>query len=175
MKRVPKRAGRVKRKLVRNLSRICTPWVRVAAMVVSEMTDMLSPNMAPPTTAPSIHSMEMPLEVLRPRAKGVTVAMVPQLVPMASEMKQEEAKMPRRMRWSGMRVRARITAASMAPMDLATAEKMPARMKTRHMIMMLVSPMPLAKASILSLMVRVRFCMMAKAEATRKAIGIGTA
>ena len=36
----------------RNLSFIRTPCVRVAAIVVSEIIDMLSPNIAPPIVAP---------------------------------------------------------------------------------------------------------------------------
>ena len=36
-------------KFTRNLSRMAHPWVRVAAIVVSEMNERLSPKKAPPT------------------------------------------------------------------------------------------------------------------------------
>src|SRR5690625_1083015 len=39
------------RRFTRNFSRIEIPWVLVAAIVVSEIKDRLSPNMAPPTIA----------------------------------------------------------------------------------------------------------------------------
>ena len=43
-------AGSAILKFVRNLSFISTPCVLVAAIVVSEMKERLSPNIAPPTT-----------------------------------------------------------------------------------------------------------------------------
>ena len=43
-------AGRAIQRLVLNLSDILQPCERVAAMVVSEMNDMLSPKKAPPST-----------------------------------------------------------------------------------------------------------------------------
>ena len=45
-------AGTAIQTLTLNLSRSCTFKLVVAAIVVSEIIDKLSPNMAPPTTAP---------------------------------------------------------------------------------------------------------------------------
>jgi hypothetical protein len=106
-------------------------------------------------------------------AMGVTAAMVPQLVPMAREMKQETANIPGRMREAGIKYLEMATAESTAPVALATEAKAPARMKMRHMIMILGSPMPLAKVSVFSARVTFRFIKKAVAEATRKAVGIG--
>ena len=123
---------------------MATFCVRVAAMVVSEIMDILSPNMAPPMTAPSISSGEIPIALTSPAAMGVKAAIVPQLVPMAREIKHETRKNPHSSKFPGMRFLATRTVASTAPMALAVPAKAPARMKIRHMIMILLSPIPLA-------------------------------
>ena len=53
--RVSKAAGKAMAKFSRNLSFISQPCPLQAAIVVSEMNDRLSPNMAPPMTD-AIHS-----------------------------------------------------------------------------------------------------------------------
>lgn len=73
-----------------------------------------------------------------------------------------------------MKVNARFTVASTAPIALAVLAKAPARMKIRHMVMMSTLPMPCAKSSILLFSEALRFSTSAVAEATRKATGIGT-
>ena len=130
--------------LARNLSFILTPWVRVAAMVVSEIIDMLSPNMAPPITAPMSSAGLSPNGPANPSAIGVTAAIVPQEVPMASEMRHETRNTPATMSRTGTNACAIVTAASTAPDPLAIVANAPARIKMRHMIMMLGSPMPRA-------------------------------
>ena len=45
-------AGNAILKFTLNLSFISTPWVLVAAIVVFEINERLSPNMAPPTIVP---------------------------------------------------------------------------------------------------------------------------
>ena len=128
----------------RNFSFMPIPCVRVAAMVVSEIIERLSPNIAPPTTAPIVSAGERPIWPVSPAAIGVTAAIVPQLVPIASEMRQETANSPASMRLAGMAACASATAESTAPEPFATVANAPERMKIRHMSMMFVSPMPRA-------------------------------
>ena len=78
----------------------------------------------------------------KPSAMGLTAAIVPQDVPIASEIRQEMRKTPATMSRAGMIDWAIVTAAETAPDPLATLAKAPARMKIRHMSMMFVSPIP---------------------------------
>ena len=83
------------------------PWVRVAAIVVSEMNERLSPKNAPPTiiavmkgtlvcTAANVSAPpgapESSLAI--PAATGTRATMVPTLVPTDIEMKHEARKRP---------------------------------------------------------------------------------
>ena len=70
-------AGKTIRKFVLNLSLICVFCVRTAAMVVSEIKERLSPNIAPPTTAAIGIAAEMPSSPLKPALIGATAAIVP--------------------------------------------------------------------------------------------------
>ena len=79
--------------------------------------------------------------------------MVPQLVPMLRNMKQDARKMPGRMACSGRYFKARFTVASTAPVVLAEAANAPARMKMANMSTIVGLPAPLAKMLIRSLMV----------------------
>ena len=128
----------------RNFSRMPMPCVRVAAIVVSEIIERLSPNIAPPTTAPIVSAGEKPIGPVSPAAMGVTAAIVPQLVPMASEMRHETTKSPANISLEGIAACASATAESTAPDPFATVANAPERMKIRHMSMMFVSPMPRA-------------------------------
>ena len=84
--------------LTRNLSFMEQFWVRVAAMVVSEMKERLSPKKAPPTTMALTKAMacSLPGEIspARAAATGTRATMVPTLVPMAVEMKHDAIKRP---------------------------------------------------------------------------------
>ena len=71
-------------------------------------------------------------------------AIVPQLVPMASEIRHETAKSPASISFAGIAACASATAESTAPDPFATVANAPERMKIRHMSMMLVSPIPRA-------------------------------
>ena len=64
-------AGVTIRMFVRNLSRIEHPCVRVAAIVVSEINDRLSPNNAPPTTIATSHGVLHPVCSAIAEAMGV--------------------------------------------------------------------------------------------------------
>ena len=79
-------------KLARNLSFISQPWVEQAAMVVSEIKERLSPNMAPPTTEATHRGREKPESAATATAMGAMRVMVPTEVPIAMEMKQATTK-----------------------------------------------------------------------------------
>ena len=87
-------AGRAILIFARNLSFISTFCVLVAAMVVSEMTERLSPNMAPPTKAPITRARDRFPFWATPTAMGPTAEMVPTDVPVEREMKQLMRKIP---------------------------------------------------------------------------------
>ena len=74
-------------KLALNLSCIAQPWPLQAAMVVSEIKDKLSPNMAPPITVPTHSGMEKPVLLATATAIGTIRVMVPTEVPIANETK----------------------------------------------------------------------------------------
>ena len=75
-------------KFSRNLSFIWQPWPWQAAMVVSEMNDRLSPNMAPPMTEPTHRGRLKPEAADTATAMGVMSVMVPTEVPMEMDTKQ---------------------------------------------------------------------------------------
>ena len=97
-------------------------------MVVSEIMDRLSPNMAPPAQAPSIIGTLRPLSAARPTAMGTSEVMVPTEVPVAVPKKAEMTNTPAASSSTGIRERPRLTVASTPPMVFATVEKAPARM-----------------------------------------------
>ena len=103
----------------RNLSRISTFCVRVAAMVVSEIMERLSPNIAPPTTEPRQSPSEIPTLSVSPIAIGARATMVPTEVPMEIEMKHATRKSPQTSRFAGTNASAILTAASTAPIAFA--------------------------------------------------------
>ena len=70
------------------------PWLLVAATVVSEMKDRLSPKKAPPTMMAVMKGRPMPVSEAMPVAMGTRATMVPTEVPMAMEMKQAARKKP---------------------------------------------------------------------------------
>src|SRR3712207_2058871 len=87
-------AGAAINKLTLNLSLISTPCVLVAAIVVSEITDKLSPNIAPPITAAKIKAIETPLFSPSPTAMGPKATIAPTEVPVAVEIKAPITKSP---------------------------------------------------------------------------------
>ena len=79
-------AGRAIRKLIRNLSFISTPCVFVAAIVVSDITERLAPNIAPPITVATIRGSE------RPALSAVATAIKEHYLPISSEGDLPETK-----------------------------------------------------------------------------------
>lgn len=63
-------------------------------MVVSDMNDRLSPNMAPLTTTPSIRASGIPVLSAIPTATGAKATIVPTDVPTEMDMKQAAKKIP---------------------------------------------------------------------------------
>ena len=87
-------AGSTIRKLERNLSRMAQPCVRVAAIVVSEINERLSPKKAPPTTMAVIKGISIPVLSAMPATTGTNATIVPTDVPTDNEMKQAAKKIP---------------------------------------------------------------------------------
>ena len=161
--------------LATNFSRMPMSRVLEAATVGSEIIERLSPNMAPPTTAPARIPGVNGGSPANPAAIGIRAAMVPQPVPSASEIRQATANTPASMKRAGMKARAIATAASTAPDALAAEAKAPAKTNMRHISMRFGSPMPRVKDSILRTSGRPRSMAMAAAPATEKATAMGTA
>ena len=149
MTRVSTAAARAIFKLARNFSRISTPCVRVAAIVVSEIIDRLSPNIAPPTTTPRQRPGETSRLWVKPIAIGANATTVPTDVPIASEMKQPTRNSPGSSHLPGIIAMARWTVPSTAPIILAVLANAPARIKIKHIDMMSTLPMPWANSSTL--------------------------
>lgn len=110
-----------------NLSFISQFCVLVAAIVVSDMTDRLSPNIDPPTKEPSIKAIFMPPLFARPRAMGPRAVIVPTDEPVAIEIKQAIKKTPAVRNFGGTKDRPRPTTESTPPEALARLEKAPAK------------------------------------------------
>ena len=87
-------AGTTMNEFTLNLSLSLQPCVEVAAMVVSEMNDRLSPKKEPPTTTAVRKGMLLPVSVAIPTAMGDKATIVPTLVPMLSDMKQAARNSP---------------------------------------------------------------------------------
>src|SRR4029077_11629022 len=87
-------AGNASLRLAAILSRMLQPCVPVAAIVVSEITDRLSPNIAPPKTVPATSGKLSPAASDMPMCMGTTVEMVPIDVPMENDTKHEIKNKP---------------------------------------------------------------------------------
>ena len=113
-------------------------------MVVSEIIDRLSPNIAPQTTAPIQRAGENPVLSLIPAATGARAAMVPILVPIDREIKQPISIRPMTATEDGRMERQKFTVLSTPPAARTAPENPPAARKIRHMVMMFSSPTPFA-------------------------------
>ena len=160
-------------KFSRNLSFISHPCVLTAAIVVSEIMDRLSPNMAPPTTAPAQSASEKPVFSLIPTAIGARAVIVPTEVPIEIEIKQPMTKSPATAIPEGKIASPRATVLSTPPAALTEPEKAPAARKIRHMVMMFSSPTPAAASLIFSANFSSRFCAKATTSAIRNATMAG--
>ena len=123
MPRISNATGMTRKEFTRNLSLSLHPWVDVAAMVVSEINERLSPKSEPPTmTAVSSGTLE-PVELATPAAMGVRATMVPTLVPTDMDTKHAARKRPARIILPGRIESVRFTVASMLPITFAVFGK----------------------------------------------------
>ena len=135
---------------------------------------MLSPNIAPPTVAPRTNEGFMPKFWEIETAIGIIAAIVPQEVPIASEIKAEITNKPKTINLAGISCWAISTAASTPPTAVALAVKAPARMNIKHIIIMSLLPIPRANISIFLWSFSLWFKINAVAEEIINATVIGT-
>ena len=102
------------------MSFISTSCVLVAAIVVSEIKDKLSPNIAPPTTTPQISGKLIPVSFAIPTAIGVKADTVPIEVPIAKLKIQPIINKPGSNIFNGRSVRPKFTIDFTAPIASAT-------------------------------------------------------
>lgn len=98
----------------------------MAAIVVSEIIDKLSPNIDPPTSAPSIIGRFIPADSAKPIAIGPRAVIVPTDDPVAIDKKHAIKNIPAVKNLAGMKVMPKLTTDSTPPEADASAEKAPA-------------------------------------------------
>ena len=113
-------AGKTIMMFVLNLSFIFTSCVLVAAIVVSEIKDKLSPNIAPPTTIPLTNATLIPVLDAILMAIGINAVTVPIEVPIEKLSKHPIRNKPGKIILLGNIVRPRFTTESTACIPLAT-------------------------------------------------------
>ena len=166
-------AGSTIKKLARNLSFISHPCVLTAAIVVSEIIDRLSPNMAPQTTAPIQIGSANPVFSLILTAIGARAAIVPIEVPMEIEIKQPMIKSPTTAILAGRMDNPRETVLSAPPAAVTAPEKAPAHRKIRLIVMIFSSPTPFVITLIFSSKFNAGFWKNATISAIRNPIIAG--
>ena len=136
-------AGTVSQMLTLNLSRIEQPCDRVAAIVVSDINDRLSPKKEPPTTTATNIGMLPPISPAIPIATGVRATTVPTDVPTAIEIKQAAKKSPGIKYPAGNTLSVKLTVASVAPTFCASMANAPARINihTIYITSLLAAPL----------------------------------
>ena len=116
--------------------------MRVAAMVVSEINERLSPNSAPPTTIATIHGVLHPVCVAMDEAMGVRATIVPTDVPTDIDVKQAAMNIPAGRKASGTIFSVSATVASTAPIAFVEAANAPARTNIHIISIMFTSVAP---------------------------------
>ena len=129
-------AGSVMKKLTRNLSFILQPCVLVAAMVVSEMNERLSPKNAPPTTTAVSSATSSSMVCASPEAMGTRATIVPTLVPIDRLMKHVAMNSPGSTILLGSSESMVFTVASTAPIAFAELAKAPASTNIHNIVIM---------------------------------------
>ena len=162
-------AGSATRILVRNLSFISTPCVLVAAIVVSEIKERLSPNIAPPTTTPTHRGRRRFPFFDTAQAIGASTLIVPTLVPIAIEIRQAITNSPGTANRPGMILSRRFAVLEAPPASPAIPLNAPAMMKMNSMITILSSPIPCAQICIFSSKDCFLFCKKAAISEMEKA------
>ena len=162
-------AGNAILKFILNLSFISTPCVFVAAIVVSETKDRLSPNIAPPTMVPTHIGIPKPEPVATLTAMGTNTVMVPTLVPIAIEIKQAIKNNPGSANCAGKILSNKFAVLSAPPASFAIPLKAPATRKIKSIIVIFSSPIPFAQILIFSSKETVLFCNNATIRAITNA------
>ena len=117
-------------------------------MVVSEIMERLSPNMAPLTTAPIAITVSISVTCAKPKAIGAQAAMVPIEVPIAVAIKAEITNSIGKTKVGGISDSPSCTVASTLPMALLVLANAPANINTINIKMRLGWLAPLRKVSI---------------------------
>ena len=123
----------------------------MAAIVVSEIIDRLSPNIAPLTTAAVDKATPTPVLSAIPTAIGTNATIVPTEVPTEIAIKHAITNNPAIKRFLGKIEMPRFTVDSTAPISLATCTKAPANINIIIINITLLSPAPLQNVSNFSL------------------------
>ena len=166
-------AGRTIKKLALNLSFISQPCVFTAAMVVSEIMERLSPNIAPHTTAPIHTAIGKPVFSLMPTAIGASAAIVPIEVPIDTDIKQPIINNPTTAILEGRIDKPKFTVLSAPPAAVTAPENPPAQRKIRHIVMIFSSPTPFEITCSFSVKVKFLFCKKATSNAIKNATMAG--
>ena len=167
-------AGSTIRMFALNLSAIEHPCVLVAAMVVSDMNDRLSPKNEPPTMIAVMNATSPPvISCAIPAPTGTRATIVPTLVPMDIEMKHEARKRPAYIRLPGRILSARLTVASIAPISFAVAANAPASTKIHIIRSTFLLPAPSENTAILCSRLLPLHISTAYIDATKKAAEMG--
>ena len=141
-------------------------------MVVSEIKERLSPNIAPPITAPIHKGAEKPEPFETATAIGVIKVIVPTEVPIARETKQLTTKRTMTANRAGMMDKRKYATLSALPLP-TTPTKIPAAMKIKIIVIIFLSPTPLAITASLSSKLSFGFCTHATRRAVRKETTMG--
>ena len=170
--RVTRAAGNAIPKFSLNLSFIAQPCPLHAAIVVSEINERLSPNIAPPITAPMQRGRWKPEAWDTATAIGAIKVMVPTEVPIAVDTKQATTNSTATANRAGMSESIKYATLS-ALLLPTTPTKEPATRKIRSIVIIFLSAIPWAISSSLSSNFTSLFCRQATRIAARNATTIG--
>ena len=142
-------------------------------MVVSEIKERLSPNIAPPITDATQNARLNPDALETAAAIGIRRVIVPTEVPIATDTKQATTNKTATENLAGMRLS--IQYATLSALLLPTTPtKEPAARKIRSMVIIFLSPTPCAMISSFLSKFNALFCRQATRIAARNAITMGT-
>ena len=134
-------AGNAIQKFSRNLSFISQPCPLQAAIVVSEIKERLSPNIAPPITDATQNASSNPDAAETADAIGTRSVIVPTDVPIATETKQATTNNTATAYLAGIRESIQYATLSALPLP-TTPTNEPAARKISSIVMMFLSPTP---------------------------------
>ena len=166
-------AGRAIQKFSLNLSFISHPCPLHAAIVVSEIKERLSPNIAPPITDATQNAISKPDALDTATAIGVNNVIVPTEVPIATDTKQATTNKTATENLAGISVSIKYATLS-ALLLPTTPTNEPAARKINSIVIIFLSPTPCAIISSFLSNTNSRFWIHATRIAARNATMIGT-